>query len=206
MKATLPIAFVIVMPAIFAIGNSFKAEKPPHRSQRFVALGDLPGGNSCSAARGISADGSVVVGYSCSEAGIEAFRWTQRSGMLALGFPEAFAISADGSTVVGYRRHADVSEPVCWTQHGGLHGLGNIGGYIAGAAFGASADGSLIVGSCETPLEGRPMAFRWTRSSGTAAPRHPPKAIVAIEAHAVSSGGNVIVGEMLFESYRRAAF
>ena len=49
------------------------------------SLGDLSGGNSYSYVSGVSADGSVVVGYSTSANGREAFRWTEAEGMVGLG-------------------------------------------------------------------------------------------------------------------------
>jgi len=50
-----------------------------------VGLGDLPGGSFSSYADGVSANGSVVVGYGNSANGNEAFRWTQGTGMVGLG-------------------------------------------------------------------------------------------------------------------------
>ena len=80
-----------------------------------VGLGVLPGGYFSSSALGVSADGSVVVGYSDSEN--EAFIWNSTQGMRSLQqvltndygldltgwfLYQANAISADGLTVVGY--------------------------------------------------------------------------------------------------------
>jgi probable HAF family extracellular repeat protein len=74
-----------------------------------VGLGDLSGGDFYSNAEGVSADGSIVVGFSRSGSGREAFLWTQYDGMVGLGdlpggvFDSvAFGISADRSTVVGF--------------------------------------------------------------------------------------------------------
>ena len=50
-----------------------------------VGLGDLPGGTFISPAHGVSSDGSVVVGFSNSALGQEAFRWTSGGGMVGLG-------------------------------------------------------------------------------------------------------------------------
>jgi probable HAF family extracellular repeat protein len=62
-----------------------------------VSLGNLSGGASI--AHGVSADGSVVVGYSDGR----AFRWTSKTGMVSLGeyYSSAKGVSADGSVVVG---------------------------------------------------------------------------------------------------------
>src|SRR5215510_14161600 len=51
----------------------------------FIPLGSLPGGIFHSDARGVSADGMVVVGGSNSASGFEAFRWTAAGGMVGLG-------------------------------------------------------------------------------------------------------------------------
>jgi probable HAF family extracellular repeat protein len=74
-----------------------------------VGLGDLSGGDFYSNAEGVSADGSIVVGFSRSGSGREACLWTQYDGMVGLGdlpggvFDSvAFGISADRSTVVGF--------------------------------------------------------------------------------------------------------
>ena len=79
----------------------------------FLPLGDLPGGSFGSGAYGISADGSVVVGFGDSgDSGdpvlTEAFRWTSGGGIVGLGeLPGggfgsvAYAVSADGGVVVG---------------------------------------------------------------------------------------------------------
>jgi probable HAF family extracellular repeat protein len=50
-------------------------------------LGDLHGGFSGGSARGISSDGSVIVGWLGNGSGVEykAFRWTQATGMVDLG-------------------------------------------------------------------------------------------------------------------------
>ena len=81
-----------------------------------VGLGDLPGGSFGSRALDASGDGSVVVGYSNTDNGNEAFVWTQATGMKRLidvlvangatglnGWllADATAVSADGKWVVG---------------------------------------------------------------------------------------------------------
>lgn len=69
----------------------------------FSGLLDPPGGGSFSWAWGISANGSVVVGFSDSTSGFEAFYWTESTDeMVGLGhllggdhptsFPPAFPV------------------------------------------------------------------------------------------------------------------
>ena len=132
-------------------------------------LGTLPGGGVTQAS-GVSADGLIVVGSS----GGEAFRWSASTGMFGLGnltgnsFDDSSAIdiSADGTVIVG---DADISSSVehafVWTLSEGMVGLGSLGGDgFSSSAVGVSGDGSIIVGTSETPDGSR--AFIWTEDSG----------------------------------------
>jgi probable HAF family extracellular repeat protein len=119
-----------------------------------VGLGDLPGGSFSSWAYRVSADGSIIVGYSNSANGQEAFRWTQGTGMVALGdlsggsFESgATGVSADGSVIVGGSSSANGTEAFRWTQGTGMVGLGDLaGGDFYSQAWGVSANGSVVVG------------------------------------------------------------
>jgi probable HAF family extracellular repeat protein len=135
-------------------------------------------------ASGISADGSILVGSSLNTGGIvEAFRWTQAEGMVSLGtLPpfssnHAYGVSADGSVVVGNSFYNDNNstnfkgEAFRWTQARGMVGLGYLTGDNMSQTYGASADGSIVVGSSVS--RNNPIgtydtrtAFRWTQSSG----------------------------------------
>jgi len=84
-------------------------------------LGAGTSGFTLSLARGVSANGSTVVGYSETASVDEAFRWTAGSGMVGLGFGDAFGNSGDGSTIVG--RYG--SEAFRWTSASGMVGLGD---------------------------------------------------------------------------------
>jgi probable HAF family extracellular repeat protein len=134
---------------------------------RFQGLGDLPGGSFSSTATAISADGSVVVGYSYSGSGYQAFRWTSSGGMVGLGNLAggseslAYGVSADGSVIVG---RGD-SQALRWTSGSGMVGLGDLaGGAFNSAAYGVSADGSVVVGGSRSALGYE--ACRWTSGSG----------------------------------------
>ena len=94
-----------------------------------TGLGDLGGGIFDSAARGVSADGSVVVGYGTSASGQEAFRW---SGGLMTGLGDlpggsfasgAQAVSADGNVVVGSSTSDNGPEAFVWRQTTGMQSL-----------------------------------------------------------------------------------
>jgi uncharacterized membrane protein len=74
----------------------------------FTPLGDLPGGTFGSVARGISNDGTIVVGQSMIDGGFSAgFRWSAPTGMTPLAVPagwpvaDCLDISGDGSTLLG---------------------------------------------------------------------------------------------------------
>ena len=88
-----------------------------------VGLGDLPGGAYESRRSAVSEDGSIVVGWSISASGSEAFRWSARDGMVGLGdlpggrfSSEADGTSGDGSVVVGEASSAQGPEAFRWTR------------------------------------------------------------------------------------------
>jgi len=80
-----------------------------------VGLGDLPGGDFYSIANEVSDDGKIIVGYSKTEFGYEAFVWDEVNGMRHLQsilvdcgvdmtgwtLTKATGISADGLSIVG---------------------------------------------------------------------------------------------------------
>ena len=132
----------------------------------FIPLGDLPGGMTNSAAYGVSADGSVVVGSSVSSNGVVAFRWTQGGGMVALPLlpfgtsAVAYAASANGSIIVGGGSSAYGLQACMWSN-GVVNGLSDLdGGSSESSAFDVSDNGEVIVGY-GTSASGR-EAFRWT--------------------------------------------
>jgi probable HAF family extracellular repeat protein len=116
-----------------------------------VGLGDLPDGPFHSEGRGVSADGSVVVGFSDSASGRDAFRWTAQEGMVNLGAGalthSARDISADGSVIVG----AGLDAIFIWDAAHGLRSLRDMLGLDLSdwefiSAQGISDDGSTIIG------------------------------------------------------------
>jgi probable HAF family extracellular repeat protein len=120
-------------------------------------LGTL--GGCCSEAYGVSADGSVVVGWAWNAAGQDrAFRWTASGGMQDLGTlgggrSWAYGVSADGAVVVGGAFNADwQGRAFRWTASRGMEDLNTTyaslltNGSVLLVARAISPDGRYIVG------------------------------------------------------------
>jgi probable HAF family extracellular repeat protein len=176
-----------------------------------VGLGDLAGGATESRAFAASADGSVIVGYSASTSGPEAFRWTATSmvglGDLAGGIfnSSASGVSADGTQVSGYASGAAGIEGFRWVSPGPVTGLGDLsGGIFSSAATGVSSDGSVIVGS-SISINGT-EAFRWVAPGPMSGLGDLAGGAFNSSAAAVSTDGSVVVGSSISangpEAYR----
>ena len=139
----------------------------------FKPLGFLPGATAFSFSTSVSADGSVVVGYSNTATTTEAFRWTQPTGTVALtNLPGgtasyAFGVSSDGNVILGLSELPAGTRAFRWTQATGMTNLGLLaGGTDAGAAT-ASANGSVVVGQSGSTSGqqafrfGPPPPIRW---------------------------------------------
>jgi probable HAF family extracellular repeat protein len=136
-------------------------------------LGALPGAECLAEAHDVSADGSVVVGYSTwAKRGRQAFRWTEDDGMLPLGFlaadgsfSDARGVSADGSVVVGMSSSGGYYQAFRWTGATGMVGLGYLSGIPPESqANDVSGDGQIVVGSSN--LGSRETAFIWDAARG----------------------------------------
>lgn len=202
------IGVVTIMVLAVLMTSKNKKLQPATQPQRFLGIGDLPGGYSDSVAYGVSADGTVVVGYSNSEFGMEGFRWTPSNGMIGLGFSRAFASNTDGSCIVGYQQIAGGAEPVLWKQRG-VTGLGRwpgVDSYPCGEALSISADGSVVVGSYG-PLSGlNGVAFRWTLREGISVLQARAGGPLHGELRDVSADGEVGVGVLRHQSGQSEAF
>jgi len=141
-------------------------------------LGHLPGGGEASGARGVSQDGSVIVGESDSGDGVRAFVWTPSAGMQALpdGDPSwmsssATAVSADGSVVVGFAATDPASpalrQAIRWSGagYGVVEELGFLPGGDTSRALAVSGDGALVAGTARG-AGGDDAAFLWDAASG----------------------------------------
>jgi probable HAF family extracellular repeat protein len=179
-----------------------------------TAIGDLPGGDFASEARGVSFDGSVIVGSSSSTRSYsghpfyhEPFRWTATDGITALGYlstntwayGSAYDVSADGATVVGNSTDQQGFErPFRWTEAAGMTSLGHLPSSFSNqnAAFAISQDGQTVVGF-STSVNGR-EAFRWTQATGINSlgwlPGGATPGNIYSAAFDVSADGSTIVG------------
>lgn len=103
-----------------------------------VGLGFLPGAaNNVSEARGVNANGTVIVGSGINaSAATEAFRWTSSGGMQGLGFLTggttslATDVSPNGNYTVGQSNSAAFAsgEAVLWDANGNATALGDLAG------------------------------------------------------------------------------
>jgi probable HAF family extracellular repeat protein len=141
-----------------------------------TSLGYLPGGDR-SLARGVSADGSVIVGGSATlggGGGYRAFRWDETNGMTNLGVLPgqgtsiAQAISANGQVIVGHSGSGPFGGSYLgfrWSSTAGMQPLGDLpGGANLSTAMAVSADGTRIVGYSDSTLGWEP--FLWTEAEG----------------------------------------
>jgi uncharacterized membrane protein len=137
----------------------------------FLALGDLPDNTFNSSANCISNDGSVIVGTGISALGLQAFIWTENSGMVAMenlttsNFKDYWpnSVSGNGSVIVGGGgKYYEWNNMLAfrWTQSDGIKMLGSLDGSNRSEASDVSADGTVIVG------DGGEQAFRWTQDEG----------------------------------------
>ncbi len=165
-------------------------------------LGDLSGGVFESTGFGVSGDGSVIVGYSKSTNGEEAFLWTQADGMVGLGFltdgtySGALGVNLDGTVIVGYSDSTDGDQAFRWTQADGMVGLGDLaGGSYESYAYGVSANGSVVAGYSDS-TDGY-QAFRWTQADGMVGLGDLAGGSYESYAYGVSADGSVVVGESM---------
>ncbi len=167
-------------------------------------LGDIGEGDDhqtfVSAARDVSADGSIVVGRGTTGISPEPFRWSAEIGMVGLGdlpggadWGFATGISAGGAVIVGKGWSGSGREAFRWTESDGMVGLGDLaGGDFGSGAEDVSADGSTIVGAgTSSSLD---EAFIWTEESGMVGLGDLPGGSTRSQAFATSADGSVVAG------------
>jgi probable HAF family extracellular repeat protein len=171
---------------------------------KFQGLGNPPG-EWDSYPSAVSADGSVVVGWSGGiyeypdTTGRRAFRWTRAGGLEVLsplaGHASSFAtgVSADGSVVVGTSGPVANERAFRWTRAGGTQDLGTLAGHERSRAAGVSGDGSVVVGA-SSPYYRNNRAFRWARAGGM---QEIGAAYGESMARGISENGAVIIGSTM---------
>lgn len=143
--------------------------------------------------RACSADGSISVGslsaYDVNtgdEFDVQAYRWTQATGIQLLGYlpggdrSAAIAISGDGSTIFGVSRSTNApgtgqtnpwdysGELFVWTASSGMTPLGVPSGYdLFGNFGGVTADGALFTTSVGDSTHVKPDGFVVIRTATT---------------------------------------
>jgi probable HAF family extracellular repeat protein len=132
-----------------------------------IGLGTLAGGSVFGEARAASGDGAVIVGWTDSADGYQAFRWIGEGPMEGLGDlaggpmeSRALAVREDGSVIVGWGRTERGREAMWWTQREGPRRVHDVAvergvvipdGWVLAQATGISADGRTIVGVGTNP-------------------------------------------------------
>src|SRR5262245_44452858 len=159
MRRTLPAMLAVVGAAATSL-----ADQP-----FFIGLGDLPGGLYLSNAGDVAGAGmnATVIGSGYGATGVQAFRWTQSTGMVALpdlaggqASNAAMGVSTDGATIIGSGSAAFV-EPVRWVGASGPFVIpGFAEGWLGGAARAISRDGLVIAGTFNAGSFSTPC--RWT--------------------------------------------
>jgi len=153
-------------------GLNFKPDSGAYRwteSGGKMSLGGLPGTTSFYA-RGMSGDGSTIVGDGRTVP-ITAVRWTAQSGTVGLGTlgggeSHAYAVSQDGSVVTGVSALANGTERAFrWTEADGMISIGTIGGaWSLGEAI--NSNGSIIAGTLFHPATFTRDSFLWSADTG----------------------------------------
>jgi probable HAF family extracellular repeat protein len=178
-----------------------------HRGYRWTGAGmmelDMLPGGYASTARGVSADGTAVAGWTGFQSYSHATRWTTTAGLTDLGlFPTGltsygYDMSDDGAVVVGYgsvNGSYTIMHAFRWTASGGMTDLGTLStGGMYSYGYGVSGNGLVVVGTAQKNQTGLFVAFRWTAGTGmvnlgTLKPN------LSAEAWGANTDGSVVVG------------
>lgn len=193
--------------ASIVVGSTFSASPKEqacywNSSGVMTLLGFLPGRDQ-SRAMGVSADGSVIVGYSMTTpdstgASQHAFRWTASTGMVDLGVlpgttsSRAFGVSNDGTIVVGGTGGSPSAGAFRWTASTGMVAVPSMV-----IATGISGDGSTIMGSsfyAPDPADFDNTYLGYNTSAGTTVPLPLTTMAAGTYPDGVSADGLVFVG------------
>jgi len=167
LSASTALGLAVIIAGAIALPGSAQAADSGNMVGTFIdSLGLL--GSSGSYARGISADGSAIVGYSPVSSGWEhAYRWTPL-GVVDLGTlggltSQAYGVSGDGTTVVGVSKISSGKEQgFRWTEGGGMQSIGTLAGGTESYATATNSNGAVVVGRSESGAPNNWHAIRWT--------------------------------------------
>lgn len=155
-------AWAVSADGSVVVGKSYRGSRD-FEAFRWTSAGGIKTLDKMVIARGISADGSVVVGFGLgvqygADGYGQAYRWTAADGPIRLGaipgaplYSEAWGVSADGSVVVGHSWH----RASYWNENLGLvilrdyliaNGVENVADWKMEHAVAVSADGRTVVG------------------------------------------------------------
>ena len=177
---------------------------------RWTAKGgfeDLGPGDPYSSSIGISADGSVIISGSAGADGYTRPTIWKAGRVIDLGHPSngcwqignswgsGYGLNANGSVAVGLAWNCHDAEAFEWTAQRGSWSLGHPAGPHSSRATAISANSKTIVGFWEDPTGPR-RPVRWIGGK----PELFLGAATLGEATAVTSNGNVIVGQ-IYDSF-----
>ena len=191
------VAYLLVFASSFQV-TCASAIQP---TDRFIPIGDLPGGEFSGLATAVSDDGGTVVGRSAVEGRSEVFVWTKETGTIGIGGVDtnygslAYSVSADGSVIAGSTRHTSDSyiEPFVYTSAIGFQPLTGCGCNTSGGRIVVSGDGKTVVGKRIVAGTGG-LAYRWQAGSGPVTLGDLPGGNSGSDARDVSFDGSVVVG------------
>ncbi|MGH6790156.1 MAG: InlB B-repeat-containing protein [Pseudolabrys sp.] len=206
---------VIVGSSDSSVGGFITTQAFRWAANKMTALGILPG-DIGSAAYATNADGTVVVGGSCTHAlpigPCQPFRWTKQTGIVGLGFIPGYLlagandVNANGSVIVGQAcnvTNVQTCQAFRWTAATKMVKLGS------GVAYATDAAGDIVVGSIMDGQAHEIDAFIWTvtgfQSLTTILKAHGVKLTgwTLTAATGISADGKVIVGNGTFGGQTR---
>lgn len=210
MRSTFSVAFLTLSIACSLVAHA--------QTVTIDNLGTVPGSGSFpySHARGVSADGAVVVGDAGSDSSSSAFRWTAAGDIVDLGTFDgswystfARSVSGDGSVLVGGgRRSGSISTRAARVAPSGVQLLPALyeDFYAMTAGYDVSANGAVVVGQSTSVEFGfQPRACRWDGGTVVSLGTLEPATFVNDSAATgCSSDASVIVGWCETASGRRA--